>query len=239
MLVEPGNQFSLTRAASSTSGRENQILISNMKKPLFLVVSIIVLAALTILIQGCSSLGKLPSGKDWYKPGASAEQTQYDWVACQMAVLRHTLPQSIPSQVQTVPSPPLISSTAVQPNAYGLGVNADEYGRPTTYQLQNGQQLDPIFYGGVKQNVYGLGVGADQFGRPVYNAPYGNNVGQGNNWGQENNGGQQSDLAGRIALNMLSAMQENHIAKQYMKAKGYYLVSTNSPLIKNRQLHGF
>jgi hypothetical protein len=58
----------------------------------------------------------------------------------------------------------------VQPNAYGQGVNADQYGRPTTYQLQNGQQLDPIFYGGVKQNAYGPGVGMDQFGRPVYNS---------------------------------------------------------------------
>jgi hypothetical protein len=59
----------------------------------------------------------------------------------------------------------------VRPNAYGLGVNADQYGRPTTYQLQNGQQLDPIFDNGVKQNAYGQGVGMDQFGRPVYNSP--------------------------------------------------------------------
>jgi hypothetical protein len=44
--------------------------------------------------------------------------------------------------------------TTVTPNAYGLGVNADQYGRPTTYQLQNGQQLDPIFNNGVKQNAY-------------------------------------------------------------------------------------
>jgi hypothetical protein len=214
-----------------------------MKKPLFFVGSIVVLATFAILIQGCASLGELPSGMVWYKPGASADQTDYDWAACQMAVLRHTPPQSTPSQVQvvssqpltslTAPSPPFISSTAVQPNAYGLGVNADQYGRPSTYQLQNGQQLDPIFYSGVKQNVYGPGVGQDQFGRPVYNAPYENNVGQGNN------GGEESDLAGQIALNMLSAMQENHIAKQYMKAKGYYLVSTNSPLIKSRPLHGF
>jgi hypothetical protein len=59
----------------------------------------------------------------------------------------------------------------VTSNAYGLGVNADQYGRPTTYQLQNGQQLDPIFNNGVKQNTYGPGVGEDQFGRPVYNSP--------------------------------------------------------------------
>jgi len=59
----------------------------------------------------------------------------------------------------------------VNPNAYGLGVNANQYGQPTTYQLQNGQQLDPIFNNGVKQNAYAPGVGQDQFGRPVYNSP--------------------------------------------------------------------
>jgi TPR repeat protein len=58
----------------------------------------------------------------------------------------------------------------VTPNAYGLGVNSDQYGRPQTYRLQNGQQLDPIFQNGVKPNAYGLGVGMDQFGRPVYNS---------------------------------------------------------------------
>ena len=59
----------------------------------------------------------------------------------------------------------------ITPNAYGLGINADQYGRPTIYQLQNGQQLDPIFNNGVKQNAYAPGVGQDQFGRPVYNSP--------------------------------------------------------------------
>ena len=66
---------------------------------------------------------------------------------------------------------PYIQPGTVQPNAYGLGVNADQYGRPTTYQLQDGQQLAPIFNSGVKQNAYGPGVGMDQFGRPVYNSP--------------------------------------------------------------------
>ncbi|MDR3490714.1 MAG: hypothetical protein P4M12_01565 [Gammaproteobacteria bacterium] len=66
---------------------------------------------------------------------------------------------------------PYASPNTVRPNAYGPGVNADQYGRPTTYQLQNGQQLEPIFNNGVKQNAYGPGVGMDQFGRPVYNSP--------------------------------------------------------------------
>jgi hypothetical protein len=204
-----------------------------MKNSLFSVVSIVVLATLAILIQGCASLGELPSGKVWYKPGASADQTEYDWAICQRRVLQTTPPQATPNQLQTAPSPPLTSSTTVQPNAYGLGVNADQYGRPSTYQLQSGQQLDPIFNSGVRQNVYGPGVGQDQFGRPVYNAPYGNDVGQGNN------GGQGSDVGGQIALNMLSVMQQNHKAKKYMTAKGYYLVGTNSPLIRSRPLHGF
>lgn len=192
----------------------------------------VALVAVAILNQGCSSLGELPTGMVWYKPGASADQTEYDWAICQLQVLQNTPPQATPNQLQTVPSPPLTSFTTVQPNAYGLGVNADQYGRPNTYQLQNGQQLDPIFYSGVKQNVYGPGVGQDQFGRPAYNVPYGNDVGQGNY------GGQGSDAGGQTALNMLSVMQQNHIAKKYMTAKGYYLVSTNSPLIKDRQLHG-
>lgn len=75
-------------------------------------------------------------------------------------------PEASPSTFQQ----PYSSPNTVRPNAYGLGVNADQYGRPTTYQLQNGQQLDPIFNNGVKQNAYGLGVGMDQFGRPVYNS---------------------------------------------------------------------
>ena len=56
-------------------------------------------------------------------------------------------------------------------NAYGLGVNSDEYGRPQTWRTDDGKQLDPIFQGGVKQDAYGLGVGMDQFGRPVHSDP--------------------------------------------------------------------
>jgi hypothetical protein len=59
----------------------------------------------------------------------------------------------------------------ITPNAYGLGVNANQYGQPQTYRTQDGQQLAPIFQGGVQQNAYGLGVGMDQFGRPVYSSP--------------------------------------------------------------------
>ena len=58
----------------------------------------------------------------------------------------------------------------VTPNAYGLGVNSDQYGRPHQYRTQDGQVLDPIFNDGVKRNAYGLGVHMDQFGRPVYDS---------------------------------------------------------------------
>jgi hypothetical protein len=59
----------------------------------------------------------------------------------------------------------------ITPNAYGPGLNSDQYGRPQTYYLQDGQQLSPIFQGGVQQNAYGPGVGMDQFGRPVHSGP--------------------------------------------------------------------
>jgi len=55
----------------------------------------------------------------------------------------------------------------VKPNAYGLGVNADQYGGAHLYRLEDGTALDPIFQGGVKRNAYGLGTHMDQFGRAV------------------------------------------------------------------------
>ena len=192
----------------------------------------VALVAVAILNQGCSSLGELPSGMVWYKSGVSADKTELDWLTCQQQALQNTPVGSDPNQLQAVPNQTYNPPTTVQPNAYGLGVNADQYGRPSTYQLQNGQQLDPIFNEGVKQNAYGPGVGQDQFGRPVYNAPYGNDVGQGNDMGQENDGG-----GGQVALNVLAVMSQNNIAKNLMVVKGYHLVSTNSPLLINRPLH--
>jgi hypothetical protein len=194
-----------------------------MKRNCILMVALV---AVAILNQGCSTLGELPTGMVWYKPGVSADQTELDWLMCQQQALQNTPVNSTPNQLQAVPNQPYNSPTTVQPNAYGLGVNADQYGRPSTYQLQNGQQLDPIFNEGVKQNTYGPGVGQDQFGRPVYNAPYGNDVGQGNDGG-----------GGQVALNMLAVLSQNHIAKNLMTAKGYHLVSTNSPFLINRPLH--
>lgn len=189
----------------------------------------VALVAIGIINQGCSSLGELPSGKLWYKPGISEEQTQLDWLICQQVALQNGSLQEAPNQLQATPNQSYNPPTTVQPNAYGLGVNADQYGRPSTYQLQNGQQLDPIFYAGVKQNAYGPGVGQDQFGRPVYNTPYDNAT--------SGSYGQGSDAGGQIALNMLSVMSENSRAKDLMTAKGYRLVSTNSPMLINRPLH--
>jgi hypothetical protein len=84
----------------------------------------------------------------------------------------------------------------------------------------------------VKQNAYGPGIGQDQFGRPVYNAPYG----AGSTSGYYD-GGQSSGAGGQIALNALSVMTENSRAKNLMTAKGYRLVSTNSPVLKDRPEH--
>jgi hypothetical protein len=60
----------------------------------------------------------------------------------------------------------------VKPNAYGLGVNSDIYGRPSTYRTQDGEPLSPIFYNNVRRNAYGPGIHMDQFGRPVYDSPW-------------------------------------------------------------------
>ena len=61
---------------------------------------------------------------------------------------------------------PFASPNTVQPNAYGLGVNADQYGRPTTYQLQNGQQLDPY----IQQRCKAKRIWAGRWPRPVWEA---------------------------------------------------------------------
>lgn len=59
----------------------------------------------------------------------------------------------------------------VQPNAYGLGINKDEYGRPHRYYTQDCQPLSPIFQDRVKRDAYGHGVHMDPFGRPVHDGP--------------------------------------------------------------------
>ena len=56
----------------------------------------------------------------------------------------------------------------VKTDHYGSGVNADKYGRPHTYILQDGTKVSPIFQNKVKRNAYGYGVHQDQFGRSVY-----------------------------------------------------------------------
>lgn len=200
-----------------------------MKKHFPVTILIVALATVAILNQGCSSVGELPTGMMWYKPGVSEEETKRDWFISQQQASQHTFSPTTVSQSHNSHD----SSGTVQPNAYGLGVNADQYGRASTYQLQNGQQLDPIFNSGVKQNAYGPGVGQDQFGRAVYSAPSGNYNARSGNYGEL---GSRSDAGGQIALRLLTVMVENDNAKSYMKAKGYSLVKTNSPLLKTRQI---
>ena len=55
----------------------------------------------------------------------------------------------------------------VEPDAYGLGVGSDQYGRPTEWETGDGQPVDPIFQDDVQPDAYGPGVGMDPFGRPV------------------------------------------------------------------------
>lgn len=54
-----------------------------------------------------------------------------------------------------------------KPDAYGLGVNSDSYGRPFKWETNPGQPIAPIFQDDVRPNCYGYGVGCDPFGRPV------------------------------------------------------------------------
>lgn len=65
---------------------------------------------------------------------------------------------------------PIDSNSKITPNVYGLGVNSDQFGRPTQYEVI-GQPNANTSLLEVKQDAYGLGVGMDQFGRPVKNVP--------------------------------------------------------------------
>jgi hypothetical protein len=61
-------------------------------------------------------------------------------------------------------------SKGIHPNAYGLGIHSDEYGRPVKYQVQGEPEADTTLLQ-VKQDAYGPGVGMDQYGRPVKTVP--------------------------------------------------------------------
>ncbi len=55
----------------------------------------------------------------------------------------------------------------VDPHAYGLGVGSDQYGRPTEWETEEGQAVDPIFQDDVQPDAYEPGIDMDPFGRPV------------------------------------------------------------------------
>lgn len=57
-----------------------------------------------------------------------------------------------------------------KPNAYGLGVHMDQYGRAFQWKTQSGQ---PVILEPVQPNAYGPGVGMDVYGRPVKQSPWG------------------------------------------------------------------
>lgn len=56
----------------------------------------------------------------------------------------------------------------IKPNKYGQGVNSDQYGRPTKYEVIGDPAADTSLLK-VKQDAYGSGVSQDQYGRAVKN----------------------------------------------------------------------
>ncbi len=60
----------------------------------------------------------------------------------------------------------------IKPDAYGLGVNSDQYGRPHKYETQDRDTLPGIVNEKVERNAYGLGVHKDQFGKRVRDKSY-------------------------------------------------------------------
>jgi hypothetical protein len=59
------------------------------------------------------------------------------------------------------------SDQSIKVNAYGAGLNADEYGRPHVYRTRDGRKLNTVKQEGVQRDGYGFGVHIDQYGRPV------------------------------------------------------------------------
>ncbi len=78
--------------------------------------------------------------------------------------------EAVDRKSQIVESPQIQEQDPVTPNAYGLGVNADLYGRQHTYRQPNGEQLSPVLQDSVTRDAYGLGAHMDTFGRKVYDS---------------------------------------------------------------------
>ena len=125
----------------------------------------------TATVPGYQTYGQTPTttvpGYQTYGQTPTATVSSYQTYGQTPAA---TAPSYQPEESPTT-EPTIPHLHTITPNAYGLGVNSDEFGTPQTYRTQDGQQLSPIFQGGVKQDAYGLGVSADQFGRPVYSSP--------------------------------------------------------------------
>ena len=68
---------------------------------------------------------------------------------------------------EPLPQRPTGELLEIEPNAYGLGVNSDQYGRPHAYRAPDGEPLPGILTDGVRRDAYGLGVHADELGRAV------------------------------------------------------------------------
>lgn len=111
------------------------------------------MTVLLLFLTGCESFGQAVAQSYQQRHNRQRNYRQSDYVT----------PNTSTSSDQQLDK--------ITPNAYGLGVNSDQYGRPQTYHLQDGSKLPAIFQGGVQQNAYGPGIGMDQFGRPVRSGP--------------------------------------------------------------------
>ena len=75
-----------------------------------------------------------------------------------------------PEPIDAVPPPRRMSAiTEVTPDAYGIGRNADDFGRPHTYRTRDGRSIG-VYQDDVERDAYGPGVHADMFGRRVYDS---------------------------------------------------------------------
>jgi hypothetical protein len=78
--------------------------------------------------------------------------------------------QAVIAQRSQQYSQPLDTSlSGIQPDAYGLGVHANQYGQPVKLRPDWGYVPgEPLQ---INENAYGLGVHSDQYGRPVREYP--------------------------------------------------------------------
>lgn len=76
--------------------------------------------------------------------------------------------KSVPSDLDT--GTPLYNQQ-IKTDAYGYGVNSNQYGQPVKYAPAYDGSFSPGEQLTVKPDAYGMGMGMDQYGRPVKTVP--------------------------------------------------------------------